>query len=102
LATLTYIDSCVLLYAAQGTAILAERALRFLFDPEREYATSDYVRLELVPHARYHKRQAEVEFYETFFQSAIKHIPTSKTIHPKAPLNSDRGERAHVRDDQFR
>jgi predicted nucleic acid-binding protein len=80
LATLTYIDSCVLLYAAQGTAILAERALPFLFDPEREYVTSDYVRLELVPHATYNKRRAEVEFYETFFQSAIRHIPTSKTL----------------------
>jgi predicted nucleic acid-binding protein len=80
LAKRTYIDSCVLLYAAQGTSEPAGRALPFLFDPEREYVTSDYVRLELVPHATYNKRFEEVAFYEAFFKTAIRHIPTSKRL----------------------
>lgn len=76
----TYIDSCVLLYAAQGTSGPAERALPFLFDPEREYVTSDYVRLDLIPHATFNKRLDEVAFYETFFSTAIRHIPTSPSL----------------------
>jgi predicted nucleic acid-binding protein len=69
-----------LIYAAKGTSVPAERALPFLFDPEREYVTSDYVRLEVIPQATYNKRDDEVAFYETFFRTAIRHIPTSKSL----------------------
>jgi predicted nucleic acid-binding protein len=51
-----------------------------LFDPGREYVTSDYVRLELAPHATYNKRLDEVAFYETFFKATIRTIPTSKSL----------------------
>lgn len=78
--TLTYIDSGVLIFAAQGTADAAALALPFLVDPNREYVTSDYVRLEILPKAIFNKRTAEVEFYDIFFKTIVRWIPTSKSL----------------------
>jgi predicted nucleic acid-binding protein len=79
-ATLTYIDSGVLIYAAQGKTEVADLALPFLGDPSREYVTSDYVRLEVLPKATFHKRAAEVAFYDLFFTTNIRTIPTSEAL----------------------
>jgi len=79
-ATLTYIDSGVLIFAAQGTTDAAALALPFLADPNREYVTSDYVRLEVLPKATFHKRAAEVEFYNLFFTTTTRSIPTSEAL----------------------
>lgn len=76
----TYVDSGVLIWAAQGITQNAEVALRFVGDPEREYVTSDYVRLEVIPKATFHKNEPEVEFYETFFRANIRCIPTSASL----------------------
>ena len=79
-ATLTYIDSGVLIFAAKGTTAAAALALPFLGDPNREYVTSDYVRLEILPKATFHKRTAEVEFYNLFFSTTTRSIPTSEAL----------------------
>ncbi|MCU1270930.1 MAG: hypothetical protein JWN74_2224 [Acidobacteriaceae bacterium] len=79
-ATLTYIDSGVLICAAQGKRNVAALALPFLADSSREYVTSDYVRLEVLPKATFHKRAAEVAFYNLFFTTAARSIPTSEAL----------------------
>jgi len=79
-ATLTYIDSGVLIFAAQGTTDAAALALPFLVDPSREYVTSDYVRLEVLPKAIFHNREAEVAFYDAFFSTTTRSIPTSEAL----------------------
>jgi predicted nucleic acid-binding protein len=79
-ATLTYIDSGVLIFAAKGTTAAAALALPFLGDPGREYVTSDYVRLEVLPKATFHKRTEEVEFYNLFFTTTSRSIPTSEAL----------------------
>jgi predicted nucleic acid-binding protein len=79
-ATLTYIDSGVLIFAAKGTSAAAALALPFLADPNREYVTSDYVRLEVLPKATFHKRNAEVAFYDLFFTTTTRSIPTSEAL----------------------
>jgi len=79
-ATLTYIDSGVLIFAAEGTTAAAALALPFLADPSREYVSSDYVRLELMPKATFHKRTAEVAFYNLFFTTTTRSIPTSEAL----------------------
>jgi predicted nucleic acid-binding protein len=78
--TLTYIDSGVLIFAAQGTVDVAALALPFLVDQNREYVASDYVRLEVLPKAIFYKRTEEVEFYEMFFKTASRWIPTSQAL----------------------
>lgn len=77
---LTYIDSGVLIFAAKGNTEAAALALPYLGDPNREYVTSDYVRLEVLPKATFHKRTAEVAFYNLFFATATRSIPTSEPL----------------------
>ena len=76
----TYVDSGVLIWAAQGVSTNAEIALKFLTDPQREYVTSDYVKLEVIPKATFHRNHIELEFYETFFRANIRCIPTSESL----------------------
>lgn len=68
----TFIDAGVLIAAARGEDSIAAKAIDILDDPEREFASSEFVKLEVLPKAIYYRRQAEVEFYETFFQ-AVSH-----------------------------
>jgi len=65
--TRTFIDSGVLIAAARGNMIRSFAALRILNEREREFAYSAFIQLETLPKATYHKQQAEVEFYESFF-----------------------------------
>jgi hypothetical protein len=79
-ATLTYVDSGVLIFAARETTAAAALALPFLGDPNREYVSSDYVRLEVLPKATFHKRTAEVAFYNLFFTTTTRSVPTSEAL----------------------
>jgi len=65
-----YVDSGVLLAAARGTDAVAQEAFAALDDPDAEFASSIFVRLELLPKAIYNRRSAEAQFYETFFMAA--------------------------------
>lgn len=62
----TFVDAGVLIAAARGKADVATHAMRILDDPDREFVASPFLKLEVLPKAVYEKRQAEVEFYETF------------------------------------
>jgi predicted nucleic acid-binding protein len=64
---LTYVDASVLIAATRATGTVAERALEILDDPNRTFASSEYVRLEVLPKAVFFNRSAETRFYEEFF-----------------------------------
>lgn len=64
----TYIDSGVLIAAIRGIDPIAQKAMAVLDDPEREYVSSMFVKLEVLPKPIYHKQDIEQAFYETFFQ----------------------------------
>jgi predicted nucleic acid-binding protein len=64
----TYVDSGVLITAARGNAVLSAPAIKILSDATREFVSSEWVRLEVLPKAIYFKRQSEVSFYDLFFQ----------------------------------
>jgi len=68
MSKLTFVDSGVLIAAARGSDEVARRAMAVLDDPERSFASSAFVRLEVLPQALRHRKEAEVRFYETFFQ----------------------------------
>ena len=72
--TLTFVDAGVLIAAFTGKSGLAARALAILDDPDRLFASSDFVRLEVLPKALFHKNEVEAQFYEAFFQS-VSHWP---------------------------
>jgi predicted nucleic acid-binding protein len=78
--TLTYVDSGVLIFAARGDTQAAALALPFLQDPNREFVTSEYVRLEVLPKPICFQNEAEVEFYNGFFRLNTRTIPTSVAL----------------------
>ncbi|WP_246844020.1 PIN domain-containing protein, partial [Hydrocoleum sp. CS-953] len=63
----TYIDSGVLIQAYRGETYIGIKAQEILDDLQREYATSSFVKLEVLSKAIYFQNLAEVNFYETFF-----------------------------------
>lgn len=66
---LTYLDSGVLIAASRGNDFLSLKATLILDSEERNFSSSDFVKLEILTKAKYHKQQEEVNFYETFFAS---------------------------------
>lgn len=64
----TYIDSGVLIAAFRGEDDIAVRALEILDDSNREFVSSEFVKLEVLPKPIHGKRQDEVDFYEAFFK----------------------------------
>ena len=67
----TYIDSGVLIEAVRGTNAVAMKARGIITEANREFASSIFVKLEVIPKATYYKNAAEVAFYERFFSSVV-------------------------------
>lgn len=74
----TYVDAGVLIAVARGENELAVKAIQILDDPMREFVASPFLKLEVLPKAVYTNRQAEVEFYGTFF-AAVSHWVDAKS-----------------------
>lgn len=70
--TLTFIDAGVLIAAARGNDWLARRAIAVLDDPQRSFAASTFLRLEVLPKALFYNRADEIDFYDSFF-AAVEH-----------------------------
>ncbi|MBW4671376.1 MAG: PIN domain-containing protein [Cyanomargarita calcarea GSE-NOS-MK-12-04C] len=68
---ITYIDSGILLSATDGVSRIAEKSLEILGDLNREFASSEFVKLEVMPKAVYNKQTEESQFYEEFFSDVI-------------------------------
>jgi predicted nucleic acid-binding protein len=60
----------VLISAFAGTQQLSDAAFAVLDDPEREFVITDFLKLELLPKAIFHKKNTEANFYNTFFEQA--------------------------------
>ncbi len=65
----TFIDAGVLILAARGSGSASARALSLLAQPDRELCSSIFIKLEVLPKAIYHRRKAEIDFYNAFFNS---------------------------------
>jgi predicted nucleic acid-binding protein len=78
--TITFIDAGVLILAARGEPDSALKAMVILDDPAREFASSEFVRLDVLPKAIYYRNVAEVKFYELFFNSVKHWAPVSETL----------------------
>ncbi len=78
----TFLDSGVLLTAWRGRD--ADSALSVMEDPQREFCTSQLVKLELLPKPTFFKQKAEAEFYQTHFRAAKGEEPLSRELGEKA------------------
>lgn len=75
--TRAFLDAGVLIAAARGGSSIAVRAHAILDDPECHFVTSDYIRMEILPKALYHRQSQEVLLYERFFSRAVQIVPPS-------------------------
>lgn len=76
----TFIDAGVLISAARGGSSSSLDALSILDDPGRSFASSVFVRLEVLPKALFHRRAVEVAFYEEFFRSVKNWAPLGRGL----------------------
>jgi len=78
----TFLDSGVLLTAWRGKE--AEAALAVMEDSQREFYTSQLVKLELLPKPTFFKQAAEIEFYQTHFRAVKAEEPLTRQLGEKA------------------
>ena len=64
---LTFIDSGGLIVGWRGQAAARIRALTILRAPGREFVSSPFVQLEVLPKPQYFKQETEETFYQTYF-----------------------------------
>lgn len=67
--TITFIDSGVLVSASRGVEDLSDKAILILASADRKFASSAFIKLEVLPKAVYYRQTDEIEFYETFFSA---------------------------------
>ena len=65
----TFVDSGVLITAARGSGESANDALAMLDDPDREFVSSFFIQLEVIPKPSYFNRESELSFYNNFFDA---------------------------------
>ena len=80
----TFVDSALLIAVAKGEDAVYEKALAVLNDPEREFVSSVYVRLEVLPKATYFELEEQVEAYELFFATVSRWVPSSPELSDRA------------------
>lgn len=76
----TYVDSCVLIAAYQGTREISSAAMAVLDDPDRQFVVSSYIELEVLPKPLFYNRAGEVAFMHRFLGDASERIETSQEI----------------------
>ncbi|MGA2263080.1 MAG: PIN domain-containing protein [Acidobacteriota bacterium] len=84
MAKLVFIDAGVLIAAARGKNDVAERAMHILDDPALEFASSIFVKLEVLPKPLFLGMDDEAEFYETFFGAVSSWAEAQPTLAQQA------------------
>ena len=64
---LIFVDAGVLIAAARGNDEVSILAMDILDDPDVEFASSIFVKLEVLPKPLYQKKDYESEFYNAYF-----------------------------------
>ena len=78
---LTFVDAGVLIAAATlRDPVLGQAALAVVDDPNREFVSSGFLRLEVLPKALFHRRLDEAAFYQRFFSSARFWAPSLEQV----------------------
>ena len=78
--TKTFVDANVLIAAYQGSDELCRKAMEIIDDPNREFIVSDYLKLEVIPKPTFHRFHEEIEFMQTFIDSASLQVSPKPSI----------------------
>ena len=76
----TYVDSCVYIDAWSGAEPDRTKARSFFADPNREFISSNFVRLEPLPKPTTKGYPDELRFYERLFLLVSGWVPATDTI----------------------
>jgi predicted nucleic acid-binding protein len=80
---LTFVDASVLINAIVGqNASRKMRALSVLGDPHRNFISTEYLRLKILPIPTAYRKSREIAFYERFFQGVSNWIDCASLITP--------------------
>jgi predicted nucleic acid-binding protein len=82
--TRTYLDASILIAAANGDEAASADAMALISEPDREFAVSEYLRLETLPRYVRDNEPDIVAFIEEFFRSAVACIEPSMTVMNRA------------------
>lgn len=77
---ISFIDAGVLISAVRGVPEVVAKAREVLRDPDVSFASSIFVRLEVIPKASFHGRDNEVAFYSGFFESVSHWAPSGEAL----------------------
>jgi len=78
--TRTFVDSDVLIAGARSADDISHRAIGILDDPNRQFISSDFIRLEVLPKPIYFRRPEEVAFYEAYFTRVSAWVQPSSIL----------------------
>jgi hypothetical protein len=67
----TFLDSGVLIAAVSGRGGDTLSAITVVNDPEREFVSSVFIRLDLLPKAIHYGYTSEVDFYRRFLSQVV-------------------------------
>lgn len=70
--TRTYVDAGVLIAVRRGEFAAGRRAIALLESPDRTFVASEFLRLEVLPKAIYHRNDSEREYFEAFFARVVR------------------------------
>lgn len=76
----TFVDADVLIWAARGRESLSQAAMQKLAGASREFVGSDFLRLEVIPKAAFHRQIAETAFYERYFAAVVAWVEASPSL----------------------
>lgn len=77
---LTFLDSGVLLSAWRSDSSLRLKALSVLAAADRRFVSSDFVALEILPKAVYHKNRMEVAFHQRYLAAVHTLVANSDEL----------------------
>ena len=82
--TKTFVDANILIAAWRGNAELLQKSMEIIEDPDREFIVSDYLKLEVIPKPTFHGFHEEVQFMQTFIDSASLQVRATPSITTQA------------------
>lgn len=84
---ITVVDSSVLINAAIGPDPSRRmRAISIIADPQREFAATRFLQLEVLPIPSKYRKQKELSFYQRFFNQVVTWVDEEPLIQPALAL----------------
>lgn len=76
----TFFDSGVIISLSKGTEAIENKALNIFNDTKREFLSSVFVKIEVLPKAIYFNNINEVDIYKTYFDSVSYFLDDFKNM----------------------